>query len=110
MITIAETAEYRKRAEVLLPTEERTAIINHLAMHPKSGVIMQGTGGIRKLRWARPGTGKSGGIRIIYFYHDTRMPLYLITMFGKSEKDNLSRSEQNILKKLVAALVTANGL
>ncbi len=71
---------------------------------------MQGTGGIRKLRWARPGAGKSGGVRIIYFYYDERMPLYLITMFGKSEKDNHSRSEQNILKNYVSALISANNL
>ena len=110
MVTVAETTEYRKRAETLLPEEERLAIISYLAEHPKAGDIMQGTGGIRKLRWAIPGKGKSGGVRIIYFYYDDRMPLYLITMFGKSDKDNISRKEQNLLKGFVGDLVKANGL
>ena len=57
--------------------------IADLAEHPNSGVLMEGTGGIRKLRWARQGGGKSGGIRIIYYFHNDSMPLYLLAAFGK---------------------------
>ncbi len=49
--------------------------------------------------------GKSGGVRVIYYYHDTRMPLYLLTIFGKGEKDDLTKAERNELAKLVKALV-----
>jgi len=66
---------------------------------------MEGTGGIRKLRWAREGKGKSGGVRIIYFYHNNEMPLYLLTLYGKNEKDDLSASERNALAKLARILV-----
>jgi len=66
---------------------------------------MEGTGGIRKLRWARGNKGKSGGIRIIYFYHDQRIPLYLLTVFGKNEQANISKSERKELAKLVSILV-----
>ena len=66
---------------------------------------MQGTGGIRKLRWGRGSRGKSGGARVIYYYHDQRIPLYLLTVFGKNEKDNLSKSERNDLAKLVSLLI-----
>lgn len=105
MQTVAELPEYLKKAKRLLPEKEREYIVYYLAEHPKAGVLMQGTGGRRKLRWARQGTGKSGGVRIIYYYHDDRMPLYLLTLFGKGEKDNLSRAERNQLAKLVRHLI-----
>ena len=108
MITIAETGEYRKKATVLLPEEDHDALKAYLAEHPKAGVIMEGTGGVRKLRWAIPGKGKSGGARVIYFYHDDDMPLYMLTMFGKNEKSNLTKKERNDLKDLVQILVKLN--
>lgn len=70
---------------------------------------MEATGGVRKVRWAREGKGKSGGVRIIYFYYNEGMPLYLLTLYGKSEKDNLSASERNDLAKLVSLLLQAAG-
>jgi len=68
---------------------------------------MEGTGGIRKLRWARSGGGKSSGIRVIYYFHDESMPLYLLTAFGKNEKANLSKEERNLLAKAVKKLVAS---
>jgi len=105
LITVTELPEYIRRANELLNEAERKAIIDYLAAHPRSGDIMEGTGGIRKLRWARGNKGKSGGIRIIYFYHDQRIPLYLLTVFGKNEQANISKSERKELAKLVSILV-----
>ncbi|MCS5587591.1 MAG: type II toxin-antitoxin system RelE/ParE family toxin [Porticoccaceae bacterium] len=65
---------------------------------------MQGTGGIRKLRWSALGKGKSGGVRVIYYYHHTEIPLFLLTVFGKGEKANLSKSERNTLRNLTGLL------
>jgi hypothetical protein len=70
MQTIAEMPEFIHRAERLLSELERQTWIDYLAAFPKAGVIMQGTGGIRKLRWARQGSGKSGGVRVIYYFHN----------------------------------------
>ena len=67
-------------------------MIAYLSEHPNSGVIIQGTGGIRKLRWARGNKGKSSGIRVIYYVHSEIMPLYLLAVFGKNEKANISSS------------------
>jgi mRNA-degrading endonuclease RelE of RelBE toxin-antitoxin system len=53
---------------------------------------MQVTGGLRKLRWSAHGKGKSGGVRVIYYYHNESIPLFLLTVFGKGEKVNLSKS------------------
>lgn len=71
---------------------------------------MEGTGGVRKLRWKIENKGKSGGVRIVYYYHNEKIPLFLLSVFGKSEKANLSKDERNILKKLVKKIVkTYNG-
>ena len=68
MQTIVELPEFQKRALTLLSEEQKSSIINYLSNHPQSGDLMQGTGGIRKLRWSAQGRGKSGGVRVIYYY------------------------------------------
>lgn len=105
MQTIAEMPEYSRRAERLLSETERQAIIDHLAAFPKAGVIMQGTGGIRKLCWSRQSAGKSGGVRVIYYFRNGQIPLYLLTVFGKGERANLTKAERNELAKLVRLLL-----
>ena len=107
MITIAEVPEYIRQAEKLLTESERQDVLNYLAAHSKSGDLIEGTGGVRKLRWGRGGRGKSGGVRVIYYYHSELMPLYLLTLFAKNEQDNLSKAERNELAKLVDILVAA---
>lgn len=110
MHTIAEMPEFTRNAAALLSAVEVQALISHLAEHPCAGVLIAGTGGIRKLRWAREGMGKSGGVRVIYYYHDERIPLYLLSVFGKNQKANLSQAEANELSKLVKSLVKAAGV
>lgn len=105
MITIAETLPFQRKIAGLLAEEERTDLIAYLADHPNAGVLIQGTGGIRKLRWARRGGGKSGGIRVIYYFHSEMMPLYLLAAFGKNEKANISAEEKQQLAKAVNELV-----
>jgi len=96
---------FQRKVARLLTEREREDLVTYLAAHPNTGVIMEGTGGIRKLRWARTGGGKSGGIRVIYYFHGETMPLYLLTAFGKNEKANLSKEERNLLAKAVRELV-----
>lgn len=105
LLTIAELAEYIRRAEKLMSVSERLDIINYLAAHPKAGDLMEGTGGIRKLRWGRGTQGKSGGVRVIYYVHSEQMPLYLLTLFAKNERANISKAERNELAELVDLLV-----
>ena len=104
MQTIAELPEYVRRAEKLMNASERMDIIHYLAAHPKAGDLMEGTGGIRKLRWGRGAQGKSGGVRIIYYVHSERMPLYLLTLFAKNERANISKAQRNELAELVDVL------
>lgn len=109
MITVVELSEFIRRSRKLLTEDESRNLINHLAAHPTSGVIMQGTGGIRKVRWKREGSGKSSGVRVIYFFYNEKYPLFLLTVFGKSEKANLSQAECNELAKLTRILLESYG-
>lgn len=106
MITVAETGAFQGKANQLLSEEEKSDLIAYLSENPQSGVLIQNTGGIRKLRWARSGGGKSGGVRVIYYFHSEIMPLYLLTVFGKNEKANISVKEEQMLSRLVKELVS----
>lgn len=105
MLTIAELPEYIRQAEKLMSSAERLDIVNYLAAHPKAGDLMEGTGGVRKLRWGWGAQGKSGGVRVIYYVHSEAMPLYLLTLFAKNERANLSKAERNALADMVGLLV-----
>ena len=105
MITIAETESFQKKVVKLLSIEEKENLISYLSEHPKARDLIQGTGGIRKLRWAKGAKGESGGVRVIYFFHSEVMPLYLLAVFGKNEKVNLTAEEKNILSKVIKELV-----
>ncbi len=105
MNTVVELPSYQKRAIALLDKAERAEIISYLANNPEAGEIMQGTGGIRKVRWKREGTGKSGGVRVIYFYKNQRLPLFLLTVYAKGMQENLSKAERNKWKKGVETLI-----
>ena len=104
-LTVAELPEYLRQAKRLLDDSERQDIVQYLAAHPRAGDLIVGTGGVRKLRWGRQSTGKSGGVRVIYYVHSDLMPLYLLTVFGKNERANLSHAERNELALLVGLLV-----
>ena len=84
---------------------EKEDLIDYLAENPTSGNLIQGTGGIRKLRWSIGSKGKSSGIRVIYYFHSGIMPLYLLAVFGKKEKSNISSEEKNLLSKIAKKLV-----
>ena len=109
MQTIVELPEFQKKSDKLLSNSERLSIINYLASHPSAGDIMQGTGGIRKLRWSAQGKGKSGGVRVVYYHHNESMPLFLLTLFGKGEKANLTKTERNELAKFTSLLTKNYG-
>lgn len=109
LVTIVETRAYLARAEALLSGEERDGLKVMLAADPECGAVMRGTGGIRKVRLPLQGRGKSGGARVVYYYRNDAMPLFLLTVFAKNEKDNLSPAERNQLAALVKALADSYG-
>jgi len=107
LLTVAELPEYQRRAGRLLSEEEQQDLVSYLAEFPRDGDLIRGTGGVPKLRWRRSGKGQSGGVRVIYYFHSERMPLYLLTVFAKNERADLTQRERNDLSKLVDVLVEA---
>src|ERR1017187_7193203 len=78
-MAVVETQSFLASAARLgIGETERTALIIYLAVNPEVGVVVPDTGGVRKLRWALPGRGKSGGARVIYYYHNESIPLYAL--------------------------------
>jgi hypothetical protein len=98
---VIEMPSYIAWASGVFTQEEQQQIVDVLADNPTIGDLLKGTGGIRKFRYATAGRGKSGGVRIIYYFHSERIPLYLIAGFAKNEKANLTNAERNALRKWV---------
>jgi mRNA-degrading endonuclease RelE of RelBE toxin-antitoxin system len=105
MQTVIETEIYLRDAKAVgLSEQERTAIVNFLAMNPDAGEEIKGTGGARKIRFAGKGKGKRGGYRVISFYSGDDIPVFILNVFAKNEKTDLTKSERNDLKVMLAAL------
>ena len=86
---------------------EVDAIIDLVSKNPQAGEIMIGTGGARKVRFARSGAGKSGGYRVITFYAAEDIPVMLLDIYGKGDKANLTKAERNDLAKVLAQIESA---
>jgi hypothetical protein len=84
---------------------ERNEIVSYLSANPTAGVVIKGTGGARKVRFAGRGKGKSGGYRVITFYAAEDIPIFLLNVFSKGDKVDLSQSERNALRKELANVV-----
>jgi hypothetical protein len=106
-IAVVDTDTFLAATRKLMDDEEREKLVAYLAYNPAAGVVVQGTGGVRKLRWGLEGRGKRGGARVIYFFHDLEMPLYLLDVFAKNEKVDLSQAERNRLHFATRQIVEA---
>ena len=108
MQVVIETPDYLADVKTLgLTDEERRAIVDYVAQNPDAGDEMKGTGGARKIRFAGRGKRKSGGYRIVTFYSGTDIPVFLLSIFSKGEKTNLSQAERNELKEVLSSIAEA---
>lgn len=105
--TVVELPEFLRRAKAIMSVEERIALVDYVAANPEAGISLGG--GLRKVRIARQGGGKSGGYRTIYVFGGAHVPIFLVTVFAKKEKANLSKAEQADLITLSKALLTHYG-
>jgi hypothetical protein len=103
-ITVAETPLFRRQAREVWDDSELETFIDFIAQNPEEGDLIPETGGVRKIRWSRPGSGKRGGARVIYFYHSGARPLYLLMVYAKARQENLSVEEKKAVRKLAAIL------
>lgn len=106
MLTIAETDVFIRQAHALFTETELNDLKLLLAVNPEVGDIIKGTGGLRKLRWQARQKGKRGGARVIYFYYNDNMPVHLLLAYSKTEQEDLTPQQKQILSKLVERLKT----
>jgi mRNA-degrading endonuclease RelE of RelBE toxin-antitoxin system len=98
---IIETTIFTKRIKTLLSDEEYRNLQNELILNPEKGKIIRSSGGLRKLRWGLSGRGKSGGVRVIYYWIQQKEIILMLLVYPKNEQDNLTSSQLKILKALV---------
>ena len=98
---IVETSVFTKQIGAQLDEESYRLLQAELARNPEAGALMRGTGGLRKIRWAKAGTGKSGGIRVIYYWHRPEDCLLMLLAYSKSVQEDLTPAQRKALRKLV---------
>jgi hypothetical protein len=100
MYSVKETTYFQKEAQRVWTIEEKNEFITWIASNPLEGDVIPQTGGLRKVRWSRSGSGKSGGARVIYWNQLDDGTIILITVYAKSVADNLSQAFLKALKQL----------
>ena len=105
MQTLVPIGTFEEKARKLLGRAGFDDLLEFLARRLKAGRIIQGTGGLRKIRFARSGKGKSGGARVIYYYHNDTRPILLLLIYAKADQDNLTDAQKAQLKKHVNAII-----
>lgn len=109
LITVVETRAFTGSAKGRMKRQEVNALIDVLAAEPECGDLIQGTGGLRKVRFGVGGKGKRGSVRVVYYFYNDTMPVFLLTVFAKNEKNNLSKAERNTLAKVARTLRESYG-
>ncbi|MCL5260966.1 MAG: type II toxin-antitoxin system RelE/ParE family toxin [Gammaproteobacteria bacterium] len=107
MIRIKATPKFLQLVQKAMTSEKLQELINRLALSPETGVLIAGTGGIRKLRWqtGKNNKGKSGGVRVLYYYDKNILVVLLITLYRKSDQENIDANEKMQLKKMLPELL-----
>ncbi len=99
---IFETSVFSKQITRLISDEDYQQLQRVLVINPLAGALIKNSGGLRKLRWRSKGTGKSGGIRVIYYYVTADNQIFMLVAYEKSKKDDLTKKQLASLRKLVA--------
>ena len=99
MFTVVETPLFQKQWPLYWAEDERGEFAAYIAANPEAGDVIRGSGGIRKVRWSRAGSGKSGGVRVIYFVRVAEEEVVLLTLYAKSKTDNLTASKLREIRR-----------
>ncbi|MFN5609189.1 MAG: type II toxin-antitoxin system RelE/ParE family toxin [Holosporales bacterium] len=103
-ITVHTTSYFTRRVKKLFDNAMVRELEQYLAQFPHAGVVIPGLGGVRKWRVALGNKGKSGGARVIYYYHAPGQAVYLLTAYAKNTADDLSPAEKKLLKDFVLTI------
>lgn len=101
-IVFVESPIFTAEVKELLSDEEYAALQEHLAQRPDAGDLIAQTGGLRKVRWQVAGSGKRGGVRVIYYHVAAQVQIRMILIYRKGVKDDLTPKEKEVLRKLNA--------
>lgn len=96
-----ETSVFTRQVEAMLPDEEYRSLQTALGERPDMGVVIPGSGGLRKTRWSLGGRGKRSGVRVIYYWVVSRDQILMLLMYSKSEQDNLTPEQLKVLRRIV---------
>ena len=102
MMVIIETRIFTRRIKELMSDDEYRALQETLVNRPGMGDVVPGTGGLRKVRWKHEGHGKSGGVRVIYYWMTEDEQLYMLYVYPKSKQEDLTAEQKKGLKSIVA--------
>ena len=104
--TVVETSSYTKQAETCMDKQSREDFIAYIAQNPTEGDLIKDTGGARKIRWTSNfNQGKRGGSRVIYYYYDPSIPIFLFSAYGKNQKETLTNDDKKELRKIMKQIV-----
>jgi len=100
-----ETSIFTKEIQRLLPDEKYRMLQTVLMLRPDAGTLIQGSGGLRKIRWSLPGKGKRGALRVIYYWSppDT---IFMLFPYKKTEQEDLTTDQLKLLRKMVKELLS----
>ena len=96
-----ETHVFTRTVKALVPDEDYRALQMALLLRPEQGALIQGSGGLRKIRWGGSGRGKSGGLRIIYFWDEHKAVFYMLLAYAKNEQEDLTPTQLRVLSRVV---------
>ena len=105
LVSVVETPTYLARIEKLTTEDERIKIVDAVARAPLSGVLIKGTGGLRKMRIGLEGRGKRGGGRVVYWFHSPGYPVVLMWALAKNASDDLTNEQRDRIAKVAARLL-----
>lgn len=100
-MVIVETSLFTRQVLALLDDDTYRRLQTILVLRPDAGDLIEGSGGIRKIRWAMPGRGKRGGVRVIYYWATRQERILMLLVYAKTEQDNLSPTQLKVLRKIV---------
>ena len=98
-ITVVETLTFQRQADDVWSDDEREAFVDFIARNPEAGDVIRDAGGVRKVRWGRGGTGKRGGTRVIYFFYNLDTPLYLLLVYAKAVRTDISPAAKKAVRE-----------
>lgn len=109
-VTVVETPVFLARAKSRLTDGEREALVRFVARYPTAGAVIEGTGGVRKVRFAAGERGKRGSVRVVYYYRNEAMPVFLLSVYSKNEHATVPEAQRRELTRLVRLLCAEYGV